>query len=93
MNRYNNCNSICTQDSVIEVGKEYQFYESIPLMIVNVVLIEDNSTEDRVKLKLKCIRSYKNSVGVGHEFEVSMINEPIGFSGMWRLYELGEYAF
>lgn len=90
MMKYPNCNSICVPDVV--VGGKYQYYESMPTCIWDVELIEDNSTEENIELKLKVLKHiYGIKVNEGTIFEVSMINEPIAFGGMWKLYPAGEY--
>ena len=93
MRQYNNCNSISTSNSEIEIGNQYQYYESYPLCIWDVELLEDNSTDDMIKLKLKLLNIIAGiKLDIGTEFEVSMVNTPIAFGGMWRLYNKGKYA-
>ena len=90
MKTYPKCNSICTDNNEVEVGKKYQYYESMPLVICDVKVIEDNSDEKYVSLKLKVLKYIAGiKLKKGYEFSVSMINEPGAFSGMWRLYPEG----
>jgi len=90
---YNDCNSICTKNSEVIVGNKYQYYESMPSCIWDVELLEDNSDEKMVDIKLKVI-GHIGGIEVKPDtiFNASMVRENIAFGGMWRLYEPFTYG-
>jgi hypothetical protein len=91
MSKYNH-NQICTKDSEIEVGKKYQYYESLPTIIADVKVLEDNSDEEYLSFKLKVLKDLGGTIQEGEIFHISAAQGHYAYAGMWRLYDLGTYA-
>lgn len=88
-----NSSHIHTQDNEIEVGKEYQYYESMPNVIANIKIIEDNSTDDMIAFKVEVTDdSLSKWVRVGDQFDITATRENIAYGGMWKIYDKDTYV-
>ena len=77
-------NQICTRDSEIVVGKQYDYSEDGMRMRVKV--LEDISDDERISFKLKILSEPK-----GENFTVYAARGNYAYNGMWRLWDAGEY--
>jgi len=83
-------NQICTDNSSIEVGKEYDYTEDGAPCRVKV--LADESNDEMLAFKLEVTQDPTGRYGgVGSKFEVSAATGNYAFSGMWRLWDPGEY--
>ena len=87
--KYNH-NQICTDGNEIIVGGHYQYYESLPLIVADVEVLEDNSDKEYIAFKVK-VTNDSPMAKKGEEFEISAMRGHYAYSGMWRLYPLGTY--
>lgn len=87
-------NYICTKDSEIEVGKQYQYKETLPSCIWKVTVMADNSTAGEVSFNLRVDEVLQGDArDVGHIFDFSYNTKYANgaYAGMVRLYDAGEY--
>ena len=76
----------------IVVGETYCYYEDG--QACNVKLLEDNSDAEGVKFKLEILDApRKSDFKVGAIFDVFASSGDYCYSGMWRLYPVGEYIW
>jgi hypothetical protein len=75
----------------VKVGKIYQ-YKEYPL-IAMVTVIEDNSTEDEYRFRLRVEKSNLKEEHTPLEFNISSTKNDKGYySNMMQLYETEEYS-
>ena len=85
-------NQICTKNNEVIVGGKYQYYESIPLIIMDVEVLEDTSDSERIEFVLKPLKIIAGSSFNSEPFTIMAARGNYAYSGMWRLYDLGEYV-
>lgn len=86
---------VCTNNSLVEVGKQYQYKESVPTCIYNVTVIEDNSKDTFVHLRLRVdevVQGEEAGVGTILDFLFAQEFSNIVYAGMARLYDKGGYT-
>ncbi len=85
-------NQICTSNDEIEVGKQYIYRESLPLIIAEVKILSDNSDEESIRFTAEVIKSRDNFFKVGEQLSISARLGHYAYSGMWRLEDSGAYS-
>lgn len=89
MTKYDH-NQICTSGSVVEVGKQYQYYEDG--MIVEVTVVEDRSDDKGIGFLLKIDKRLNWPEKGPGQFSCWAALGKFAYSGMWRLYDMGTYG-
>jgi len=85
-------NQICTTDGEIVEGKCYQYYESLPLCIMNIRIIEDRSDGQYIRFLVEKVGfGFPFPVVDSEPFEISALKGHYAYGGMWRLYDLETY--
>lgn len=84
-------NFVMTKNNEVEKGKEYQYYESMPLCICNVIVEDLYNNEDEYGFTLKITDSITEGMKVGDVFKISAAQGNFAYGGMWRLYDKGTY--
>lgn len=84
-------NFVMTAKGEVEEGKEYQYYESMPTVICNVIVVNLHHSADGYGFKLKVTKPITNNISEGDEFEVSAAHGNYAYGGMWRLYDKDSY--
>ena len=82
-------NQICTKDKAVEVGKLYDYYEEGHICRVKV--LEDTSDNDGIGFNLKIEETLSPLFKEGTEFSCWAATGKFAYSGMWRIYNYGEY--
>lgn len=77
-------NQICTADKEIVVGHQYDYSEDSSRF--RVVVLKDKSDEESLGFKLKILSEPRDVI-----FDVFAARGEYAYSGMWRLYDPGEY--
>lgn len=85
-------NFVCTKDKEVEIGKEYQYYESMPTCICNVLIEDMHNNEDGYGFKFKVTKALTNNVVEGNIFDVAAAHGNYAYGGMWRLYDKDTYT-
>jgi hypothetical protein len=85
-------NQVCTNNGEIEVGKEYDYKESLPTIISLVKVLADTSNEEFIEFELEVIKSFHNFPKTGEKFSVSARRGHYAYGGMWRLWDAGTYT-
>lgn len=81
-------NQICTTGKEVKVGKAYQYKEAS--WIADVKVISEISDASGISFELKILRqNYK--IGIEDTFTCWAAHGKYGYSGMWRLFDLGTY--
>ena len=86
-----NHNQVCTKNNEVEVGKQYCYKEDS--MIVEVKILADNSDKEFIGFTVEVIESRDDFLKVGEQFPISARRGHYAFSGMWRLWDSGEYVW
>lgn len=86
MKKYNH-NQILTDNKSIEIGRKYAYFEEFPTVIACVEVIEDNSDDEFIKLKLKVAKGIHPTMQgkEGYEFDVSAKKGLYSYPGMWTI--------
>lgn len=82
-------NQICTTGHEVNVGDKLQYKEDGYVCDVTVLADESNDKEIAFKLRVDALLRWPG--GVGEEFSCMAARGHYAYSGMWRLYDLGEY--
>lgn len=82
-------NHICTDNKEVVVGNQYQYFESG--MVCDVTVLEDNSDSETIEFHLRIDKRLRWPSGGEDEFTCNAARGLHAYSGMWRLYPLGEY--
>lgn len=85
-------NHVVTNNKEIEKGKEYQYYESLPLCICNVIVEDMHNDENGYGFKVKVTKPLTANVKPDDVFEISAAHGNGAYSGMWRLYDKDTYT-
>lgn len=84
-------NHICTTGKEVVVGKRYQYTEDG--YIAAVTVLEDNSDDEAIRFKLRIDERLRwPDWATEDEFDVMAARGPGAYSGMWRIWNDGEYV-
>lgn len=80
-------NQIQTDNKAIELGRNYAYFEEFPTVIACIVVLEDNSDDKFIKLKLKVIKGIHPTMQgkEDHIFDVSAKQGLYSYDGMWTI--------
>ena len=86
-----------TKGNEIEVGKQYQYKESMPNMLFDITILEDlcNEKEWRFKYQVDKVlqgKSYGLRDGEENEFMCNKEYANVYHGGMFRIYDAGTYG-
>ena len=85
--KYEHNPGICTTGNQVEVGKEYDYHETLPTMNSRVRVLKDESDAEGVKLNLLIVAGDY----VGKSFSFFAAHGQYGYGGMARLFDPGTY--
>lgn len=86
-------NFVMTKNNEVNVGDEICYYESLPLMVCDCLVLDLWKNQEEYGFKLQVVKPISKHGGTpGEVFEVSAVHGHYAYGGMWRIYDKGEYT-